>query len=44
MSAFQQAYALLKYIGRRIHQTRVNIPQLLEREKVGGVLRVFENK
>ena len=37
--AIQSGKALLKNVGGRIHQPRIDIPHLLESKEIGGVLR-----
>src|SRR5690606_15873093 len=34
---------LLKHVGRRVHDAGVDVAELLEREQVGGVVRVAED-
>ena len=43
-AAFEGGHALLEDIRRGIHDTAVNIAELLQREQVRGVLRVLEGE
>jgi hypothetical protein len=42
-AAFELRHALLEDVGGGIHQAGIDVAQLLEREEVGGVLRVLED-
>ena len=43
-SAFDRRHALLEHVGGRVHDPRVDVPELLERKQVGGVVGVLEDK
>ena len=41
--AFDRGDALLEDVGGRIHQARVDVPEFLQREQIGGVLGALED-
>jgi hypothetical protein len=42
-AAFDGGDALLEDIGRRVHEARVDVPEFLQRKKIGGVLGALEH-
>src|SRR5258705_6790116 len=42
-ATFKGSDALFKYIGRRIHDARVDVAKLLQREETSGMVRIIED-
>ena len=42
-AALERRHALLEDRGGGVHDARVNVPESLQVEKIGGVLGIFEN-
>ena len=43
-AALDPGDALFEHIGGRVHDARVDVPELLERKQVGRVLSIFEHE
>src|SRR6202043_1664097 len=43
-AGFERGHALLKNVGGGVHDAAVNVAELLQREKIGGVSGILEDE